>query len=167
MKKTLIAGTVMALLSHGAMAANDWRFAAGADLWNAQGSGQVSSVGADGSYRVTQLPIGDYQLQVKRAGADLGDAVGINVPLGGTTTVNLGSEGGVVNLNAVQVVGSRVINRVDVRSTESATTINREELARLPVALLPGPVIVPLGACGASTSTQPLDTISRLLLCGL
>jgi len=50
MKKTLIAGTVMALLSHGAMAANDWRFAAGADLWNAQGSGQVSSVGADGSY---------------------------------------------------------------------------------------------------------------------
>ena len=39
-----------------------------------------------------------------------------------------------MNLNAVQVVGSRVINRVDVRSTESATTINREELARLPVA---------------------------------
>src|SRR5690606_28175742 len=34
---------------------------------------------------------------------------------------------------AVQVVGSRVVNRVDVRSTESATNIRREELARLPV----------------------------------
>ena len=38
-----------------------------------------------------------------------------------------------MNLNAVQVVGSRVINRVDVRSTESATNINRQELSRLPV----------------------------------
>ena len=41
MKKTLIAGVLFALCSQGAMAANDWRFAAGADVWNAQGSGQV------------------------------------------------------------------------------------------------------------------------------
>ncbi|HJS35555.1 MAG TPA: TonB-dependent receptor [Pseudoxanthomonas sp.] len=100
---------------------------------NATGATRTVTVGADGSYRVTQLPVGDYQLQVKRGGADLGDTVGVSVALGGTTTVNLGSEGGLVNLNAVQVVGSRVINRVDVRSTESATNIRREELARLPV----------------------------------
>ena len=49
MKKTLIAGCVLALFSHAATAADDWRFAAGADLWNAQGSGQVSGVSA-GSY---------------------------------------------------------------------------------------------------------------------
>ncbi|MCH6484476.1 TonB-dependent receptor [Pseudoxanthomonas sp. LH2527] len=100
---------------------------------NATGATRTVTVGADGSYRVTQLPVGDYQMQVKRGGADLGDTVGVSVALGGTTTVNLGSEGGLVNLNAVQVVGSRVINRVDVRSTESATNIRREELARLPV----------------------------------
>ncbi|TQM16912.1 TonB-dependent receptor-like protein [Pseudoxanthomonas sp. 3HH-4] len=100
---------------------------------NATGATRTVTVGADGSYRLTQLPVGDYQLQVKRGGADLGDTVGVSVALGGTTTVNLGSEGGLVNLNAVQVVGSRVINRVDVRSTESATNIRREELARLPV----------------------------------
>ncbi|WFC42123.1 TonB-dependent receptor [Pseudoxanthomonas sp. SE1] len=100
---------------------------------NATGATRTVTVGADGSYRVTQLPVGDYQLQVKRGGADLGDTVGVSVALGGTTTVNLGSEGDLVNLNAVQVVGSRVINRVDVRSTESATNIRREELARLPV----------------------------------
>ncbi|WP_429127311.1 TIGR04219 family outer membrane beta-barrel protein [Aeromonas veronii] len=41
MKKTLIAGFVLALCSQSAMAADDWRFAAGADVWNAQGSGQV------------------------------------------------------------------------------------------------------------------------------
>ena len=67
MKKTLIAGTVMALLSHGAMAANDWRFAAGADLWNAQGSGQVSSVGADGSYDENYNWSGYLQLEHGRA----------------------------------------------------------------------------------------------------
>ncbi len=50
MKKTLIAGTLIALFSHAAMAADDWRFAAGADMWNSQGGGQVSGVGADGSY---------------------------------------------------------------------------------------------------------------------
>ena len=93
---------------------------------NATGATRTVTVGADGSYRLTQLPVGDYQLQVKRGGADLGDTVGVSVALGGTTTVNLGSEGGLVNLNAVQVVGSRVINRVDVRSTESATNIRRD-----------------------------------------
>ncbi|MET0813673.1 MAG: TonB-dependent receptor, partial [Pseudoxanthomonas sp.] len=40
---------------------------------------------------------------------------------------------GAVNLDTVQVIGSRVVNRVDVYSTETATNINREELARLPV----------------------------------
>ena len=55
------------------------------------------------------------------------------MPLGGTATINLGSEGGVANLDAVQVLGSRVVNRVDVYSTESATNISREELARVPV----------------------------------
>ena len=99
----------------------------------ATGASRTVTVEGNGSYRLTQLPIGDYQLQVKRDGANVGDAVGVNVSLGGTTTVNLGADGGVVNLNAVQVVGSRVINRVDVRSTESATNINREELARIPV----------------------------------
>nr|WP_298122676.1 TonB-dependent receptor [uncultured Pseudoxanthomonas sp.] len=99
----------------------------------ATGATRSVTVGGDGGYRLSQLPVGDYQLQVKRNGEDVGDAVAVNVALGGTTTVNLGSDGGLVNLNAVQVVGSRVVNRVDVRSTESATNINRQELSRLPV----------------------------------
>ncbi|ALP41394.1 TIGR04219 family outer membrane beta-barrel protein [Aeromonas schubertii] len=46
MNKSLIAASLLALMSSSAMAANDWRFAAGADVWNAQGSGQVSGVGS-------------------------------------------------------------------------------------------------------------------------
>ena len=98
----------------------------------ATGATRSVTVGGDGGYRLSQLPVGDYQLQVKRNGEDVGESVAVNVALGGTTTVNLGSDG-TVNLDMVQVIGSRIVNRVDVYSTETATNINRQELARLPV----------------------------------
>lgn len=99
----------------------------------ATGVSRTVTVNTDGSYRLSQLPVGDYSLQVKRDGQDVGNPIAVNVSLGGTTTVNLGSEGSVVNLDSLQVIGSRVINRVDVRSTETATNVTRQELARLPV----------------------------------
>ena len=99
----------------------------------ATGASRTVTVTADGSYRLTQLPVGDYNLQVMRDGRSVGSPVGVSVTLGGTTTVNLGGDGGLVNLDSVQVIGERVVNRVDVYSTESATNIRREELARMPV----------------------------------
>lgn len=69
------------------------------------------TVGADGSYRLGQLPVGDYRLQLSRDGQTLGEQVAVSVAVGGTTTVNLASGGGVTNLDALQVVGTRVINR--------------------------------------------------------
>lgn len=91
------------------------------------------AVGPDGAYRLSQLPVGDYTLTVTRGGQPVGEPIAVNIGLGGTTNVNLGGDGALVNLDAVQVVGSRVVNRVDVYSTESATNIRREEIARLPV----------------------------------
>jgi hypothetical protein len=99
----------------------------------ATGLSRTVTVAADGSYRLSQLPIGDYQLQARRDGQPVGEPITVNVPLGGTTTINLGREGDIANLDAVQVIGSRVVNRVDVYSTEVSTNVNREELARLPV----------------------------------
>jgi hypothetical protein len=93
----------------------------------ASGANRTVTVDSDGSYRIGQLPPGQYSLS-----AGGGAPVAVTVSLGGTTSVNLTNEGA-VNLGAVQVVGSRVVNRVDVYSTESATNITREELARLPV----------------------------------
>ena len=40
-KKTWMAGVVLALCGQGVMAADDWRFAAGTDAWSAQGGGQA------------------------------------------------------------------------------------------------------------------------------
>jgi hypothetical protein len=99
----------------------------------ATGATRTVTVGRDGAYRITQLPIGDYTLSVMRDGRPIGEPVEVNVSVGGTTTVNLSAEGRVANLDAIQVIGTRIINRVDVHSTESATNITREEWARLPV----------------------------------
>ncbi|TWI03559.1 outer membrane receptor for ferrienterochelin and colicin [Luteimonas cucumeris] len=96
----------------------------------ATGLTRTATADANGSFRLSQLPIGQYRVQVSREGQAVGEPVPVSVGVGGTTTVNLG---GIGDLDTVTVVGSRVINRVDVRSTETATNINRQELARLPV----------------------------------
>jgi len=101
----------------------------------ATGLTRTVTVGRDGGYRLSQLPVGDYSLTVKRDGQSDKEPVAVNVSLGGTTTVNLGGgDAGAVTLDSVQVVGSRIVNRVDVHSTETVTTVSREELARMPVA---------------------------------
>ena len=98
------------------------------------GASRSVTVGSDGTYRLGQLPVGDYRLQVSRNGENLGDSVAVSVAVGGTTNVNLASSGDVVNLDALQVVGTRVVNRVDVYSTETSFNVNRQEVSRLPVA---------------------------------
>lgn len=87
---------------------------------------------AEGNYRFPFLPVGNYNLQASKDGAAIGEAVEVVVTLGNAANVNLG--GGATNLAAVQVTGSRIITPVDVKSTESATNVTREELDRLPVA---------------------------------
>lgn len=122
---------------------------------SATGLSRTVSVGRDGSYRLGQLPVGNYSLQVVRAGETDKEPVGVSVSLGGTTTVNLGdsSAGGAVTLDSVQVVGSQIINRVDVYSTETSFNINREELARLPVAQDLGSVaLLAPGVVGGNSS---------------
>jgi len=98
------------------------------------GLSRSATAAADGSYRLGQLPVGDYRLQLSRDGQPVGEAVAVSVAVGGTTTVNLAGSGAISNLDALQVVGARVVNRVDVYSTETSFNINREELKRLPVA---------------------------------
>jgi hypothetical protein len=145
---SLVAGPVLAQAVTGAVAG---RAQAGTEITitnAATGQARSAKVGSDGSYRIAQLAPGQYSLT-----SGSGEPILVTVSLGGTTTVNL-TDSGAVNLSAVQVIGSRVVNRVDVYSTESATNITREEIARLPVdqslgsvALL-APGVVPSAALG-------------------
>ena len=100
----------------------------------ATGVSRTVTAGSDGSYRLSQLPVGDYTVQALRDGQPVGAPVQASVSLGGTTTVNLRDGGDAGSIDSVQVIGLRIVNRVDVYSTESATNVTREDIARLPVA---------------------------------
>lgn len=124
----------------------------------ATGATRTVTAAADGSYRAAQLPVGDYNLKLVRGGREVGEPIVVGVSLGGTTTVNLGDDGTVVNLDRIVVTGTRLINRVDVYSTESATNITREEWARLPVAQSLGSVA--LLAPGVNTGKSSFGGIT-------
>ncbi|HEY5852097.1 MAG TPA: TonB-dependent receptor [Lysobacter sp.] len=96
------------------------------------GLSRSTTADAKGNYRIAQLPIGNYSLQVIRDGQAVGQPVAVAVSMGSSTNINLGSDGA-VNLASVQVVGSRVVPLVDVTSTESAMTLTAEDVSRLPV----------------------------------
>jgi hypothetical protein len=86
---------------------------------------------ADGFYRFPYLPVGTYQVEAMQGGKSLGSLNDVTVNLGAATTADL--ELGGEKLDVVQVVGSRIVTAVDVKSTEIATNVSREELERLPV----------------------------------
>jgi hypothetical protein len=86
---------------------------------------------AEGNYRFPFLPVGNYSVEASKDGAVVGQRIEVTVGLGTATNADIG--GGATNLTAVQVTGSGVVPMVDVTSTESATNVTRQELARLPV----------------------------------
>jgi hypothetical protein len=88
---------------------------------------------AEGNYRFPFLPVGTYTLQASKNGQPVAEPVQVRVNLGNATVVNAADEQSVSTLGTIEVVGSRVINAVDVTSTESATNITAEQIERLPV----------------------------------
>ena len=148
-----LAPTVMAQSATGAIAG---RANAGDQITitnTATGLTRTVTASRDGNYRLGQLPVGDYRLQLQRDGRSEGEPLSVNVALGGTTTVNLGGGGEAITLDSIQVVGSRIVNRVDVYSTETVTTVSREELARMPVAQDMGSVaLLAPGVVGGNSS---------------
>jgi outer membrane receptor for ferrienterochelin and colicin len=86
---------------------------------------------ADGYYRFPFLPIGKYVVEATKEGSTLAKLADVTVGLGTATTANVTL--GVTNLETVEVSSTRIVTAVDVKSTESATNVTREQLERLPV----------------------------------
>ncbi|HET6436268.1 MAG TPA: TonB-dependent receptor, partial [Xanthomonadaceae bacterium] len=98
------------------------------------GFARTVTANPDGSYRFPFLPVGNYVLEASKDGAALGQPVNVTVTLGNATTVDVGAAGeGTTTLEAIEVTGSRIVNAVDVTSTESATNITAQEIERMPV----------------------------------
>lgn len=86
---------------------------------------------ADGYYRFPFLPVGKYTVEASKGGSALGKLADVTVALGAATRADVTLN--VMNLEEIQVVSTRIVTAVDVKSTESATNVTREDLERLPV----------------------------------
>ena len=87
------------------------------------------TVGADGSYRFSALPTGQYT--VTREGSDGASATrSATVNVGVAATVDFDA----TTLGTVTVVASGTINPIDVTSVESTTILTAEQIAKIPVA---------------------------------
>jgi Carboxypeptidase regulatory-like domain/TonB dependent receptor/TonB-dependent Receptor Plug Domain len=85
---------------------------------------------AEGNYRFPFLPVGTYVVEAKRGGTTVGTVNKVTVGLGTATTANVTAG---ATIETIEVSGTRLAAAIDVRSTESATNVTREELERLPV----------------------------------
>lgn len=95
----------------------------------ATGFSRSITVGANGDYRFSQLPSGQYQ--VSRNG---GAARTVNVNVGTSTSLDFAAAAGdATTLDTVTVVGSGVVNPIDVSSVESTTILTEAQIDRLPV----------------------------------
>ena len=82
-------------------------------------------VGSDGGFQASQLPPGDYTVTFKRAsGTSIAETVSVGA-----------GQGAVVNGSTDQqvVVTGQNFRRLDVKSTESTTSLSKSELDRIPV----------------------------------
>ena len=97
----------------------------------ATGFSRTVKADADGSFRFTYLPVGTYTIEASKDGKSLGSLADVAVNLGVATNVDM--DLGDTSLEVVTVRGSRVVNAVDVTSTEIATNLTRYDVEQLPV----------------------------------
>ena len=96
----------------------------------ATGFSRTITVGSDGSYRFSQLPIGQYT--ITRNGAN---ARPVTVNVGTSANIDfVNAAGDATTLDTVTVVGTGAINPIDVSSVESTTILTAEQINKIPVA---------------------------------
>ncbi|WP_140910212.1 TonB-dependent receptor [Cognatiluteimonas lumbrici] len=93
----------------------------------ATGFSRTVTVGADGNFRFPALPTGEYQIS-ENGGTPR--AVRVNVGI----AANVDFSSAATTLSTVTVVGSNVVNPIDVSSVESTTILTAEQINRIPVA---------------------------------
>jgi TonB-dependent receptor-like protein/carboxypeptidase family protein len=101
----------------------------------ATGLTRTITVAGDGSYRFAALPIGQYV--VTRKGADGTTSTReARVNVGTAANIDFVTSGGdrtAATLDTITVVGSGVVNPIDVSSVESNTILTAQQIAKIPV----------------------------------
>ncbi len=96
----------------------------------ATGYSRSVTAGADGAFRFSSLPTGQYQVN-----RSTGPARNVNVSVGTAATVVFeASMDEASTLDTVTVMASTAVNPIDVSSVESATILTEQQIDLLPVA---------------------------------
>lgn len=107
----------------------------------ATGFSRTLTVGPDGKYRFSALPVGEYTVTrqgsrgttVSRATrVNVGTAANVDFTGPAADTGSTGSAGDATTLDAITVTG-KAINPIDVSSVESTTILTAEQIAKIPV----------------------------------
>jgi hypothetical protein len=93
------------------------------------GFSRTVTVGADGQYRFSQLPTGQYT--ISRNG---GSPRNVTVNVGVAANMDFVSQTAGGELETIEVVGAGAINPIDVSSVESTTILTAEQINKIPVA---------------------------------
>ncbi len=102
----------------------------------ATGFTRTMTVAGDGSYRFASLPIGQYEVTRKtadgttatrQARVNVGTAANIDFVSAG------GQSGSATTLDTITVMGSGIVNPIDVSSVESNTILTAQQIAKIPV----------------------------------
>lgn len=102
----------------------------------ATGFSRTITVGGDGTYRFSQLPVGQYTVTRNAAdGTTASREARVNVGTAANVDfVSTASDGSATTLDTITVVGTGAINPIDVSSVESTTILTAEQIAKIPVA---------------------------------
>jgi hypothetical protein len=100
----------------------------------ATGFSRTITVGGDGSFRLSQVPIGRYTVTRKGADGSTSSRTA-NVSVGTASNVDFAAAGAdAQTLDTVTVIGTGAINPIDITSVESTTILTAEQIAKIPVA---------------------------------
>ena len=99
---------------------------------NNAGFSRTVTVGADGRYSISSLPIGDYKINVQRDGQVIGTR-DVSVIVGAGTDASFASSGaGASTLETVNVTATAAA-AIDLTAVDTRTVITAEQLKRLPI----------------------------------
>jgi hypothetical protein len=98
------------------------------------GQNRDLTVGTDGRYRATALPIGNYKVSLEQDGKVVDTRDNVSVAIGGTEVsfAAASSAANAQNLEGVQVVAN-ALPAIDVSSTDSRTVLTAQQLQKIPV----------------------------------
>lgn len=94
-------------------------------------------VDANGRYNASALPVGKYQVELKREGQVIASKPDVMVQLGSGSEVSFGAvaaaSGSATEMDRIEVRGSAT-SKIDVSSTDTRSVFTAEQIAKMPIA---------------------------------